>query len=230
MVRPYPDGFVPIYAPSAPGPRSLVGRQSAGFAKPRKNGEKRHMDKPLNGIKVAVLVGNGFDEADMTQCQRALLVAGASVRVIGVDQGLVNGWQGRGWGHHFAVDTPLSAALAADFAMLVVPGGQRSLDKLKQTAHTRRFIGGFLAATKPIAMFGDAIQLLAHTGHATGRTLGGPAEMEPDMIQAGANWSHETLVHDGNLLTGVSNDETREAFIASVIAHFTGIPSLAQAA
>ncbi len=188
------------------------------------------MDKPLNGLKIAVLVGNGFDEADMTECQRALLIAGATVRVVGVDQGLVNGWQGRGWGHHFAVDLPLSTALAADFAMLVVPGGQRSLDKLKQTAHTRRFIGGFLAATKPIVLFGDAVQLLAYTGHATGRTVGGPAALGPDLTQAGATWSNEPLVHDTNLLTGLSDDETRMSFLRAAIAHFIGAPALAQAA
>lgn len=187
-------------------------------------------DKPLNGFKIAMLVGNGFDEADMTECQRALLIAGATVRVVGVDQGLVNGWQGRGWGHHFAVDAPLSAALAADFAMLAVPGGQRSLDKLKQTAHTRRFIGGFLAANKPIVLFADAVQLLAHTGHATGRTVGGPAALNADLTQAGATWADIPLVHDGNLLTGLSDEATRASFIQAVIAHFSATPALANAA
>lgn len=188
------------------------------------------MSKPLLGIKIAILVANGFSEQDMTETQRALLTAGANIRVVSMDNGLVNGWHGTGWGHHFAVDSALSSALAADYDMLVIPGGQRSLDKLKLTAHTRRFIGGFMAASKPVAAFGDAVDLLAFTEQTVGRTLAGPEALREPMERSGAVWSASDSAIDGNLMSGRSDEQTRPAFIPAVIAHFASFAELAKAA
>jgi protease I len=123
------------------------------------------MSKFLSGSKIAILAANGFSQHDFTETQKLLTAAGASLKVISPDQGLVNGWEGSGWGHHFAVDQALSTALGADFDMLVVPGGLRSMDKLKTTAHTRRFLNSFMAANKPVVLFPEAETLLEFTGH-----------------------------------------------------------------
>ena len=120
------------------------------------------MSKPLSGVKVAILVANGFDEADMTATQRALAAAGAFAKIISSEPGLVNSWTGEAWGHHFAIDAQLNAALGADYGMLVIPGGTRSIDKLKLTAHTKRFIGSFMAAQKPVAVWGNAMQTMEY--------------------------------------------------------------------
>lgn len=125
------------------------------------------MSKSLPGQKIAILVANGFEQADFTETQRALIAAAATVKVVSPDQGLVNGWEGQGWGHHFPVDQVLSTALGADFDMLVVPGGARSLEKLKTTAHTRRFFNSFINAGKPVAVFGDVTALLDYAGQNT---------------------------------------------------------------
>lgn len=116
--------------------------------------------KTLLGTKIAILAANGFDEADMIAAQRALTQAGATMRLVSSDNGLVNGWNGQGWGHNFAVDAPLNTALGVDYEGLVVIGGERSLDKLKLTAHTKRFIGSFLAAQKPVVAMGESAQVL----------------------------------------------------------------------
>lgn len=116
--------------------------------------------KSLLGTKIAILAANGFDEADMIAAQRALSAAGATVRLVSSDNGLVNGWDGKGWGHNFPVDAALNTALGVDYEGLVIIGGQRSFDKLKLTAHTKRFIGSFLMAQKPIVAMGEAAQEL----------------------------------------------------------------------
>lgn len=123
------------------------------------------MSKSLSSAKIAILAANGFSQQDFTETQKMLTAAGASLKVISPDQGLVNGWEGASWGHHFAVDQVLSTALGADFDMLVVPGGQRSLDKLQTTAHTRRFLNSFMAANKPVVLFPGAETLLVDTGN-----------------------------------------------------------------
>src|SRR3546814_15118488 len=90
-------------------------------------GEGQLMDHPLAGKTVAILVANGFEELEMTEPQRALLGAGATLKLVSPEQGLVNGWHGKAWGHYFPIDTQISEALAADFDALLVPGGKRGI-------------------------------------------------------------------------------------------------------
>ncbi len=116
--------------------------------------------KALLGNKIAILAANGFDEGDMIATQRALVAAGATMRVVSSDNGLVNGWDGKGWGHNFPVDAQLNTALGVDYDGLVIVGGQRSYDKLKMTAHTKRFIGSFMMAQKPVVAMGDSADVM----------------------------------------------------------------------
>lgn len=188
------------------------------------------MSKSMIGVKVAVLAANGFDEKDFIAVQRALAEAGASMRIISTDQGLVNGWDGQGWGHNFAVDTPLNSALGVDYDALVIPGGSRSLDKLRLTAHTRRFIGSFMGAMKPVAVMGDALSLMVFAEQLNGKTVSGPEAMEATAIKAGATWQNEAVSMDGALITGVCDDAGRAAFISTMIEQFEQNTALQQAA
>ena len=122
------------------------------------------MRKTLHGTKIALLVANGFNQQDYTAIQKTMNSAGASLKLVSPDQGLVNGWEGSGWGHHFPVDQQLGTALGADFDILVVPGGQRSMDKLKTTAHTKRFVNSFMVSAKKVVLFSDAVALLEFAG------------------------------------------------------------------
>lgn len=119
------------------------------------------MQKPLFGQKTAILVANGFSESDLIETQRRLQNLGADTRIVSMDQGLVNSWNGSEWGLNFAVDQTLNASLAVDYSILLIPGGQRSIDKLQLTAHTRRFIRGFVDSGKPVLLLGEAEALLA---------------------------------------------------------------------
>ncbi len=186
------------------------------------------MNKPFIGEKIAILVANGFNEQDLTHTQRALQSKGANTRIIGMDQGLVNSWTGDSWGHHFASDAVLSTALAADFDMLVVPGGRRSVEKLKLTAHTRRFIGGFMDAGKPVAIFDDALELLVFAGRVQGRTVAGPEGSMQAATDSGATSSEEICVIDGALISGYNADIN--VYVEAVIEHFSSIPSMKVAA
>lgn len=160
------------------------------------------MNKTLLGAKAAALVANGFDEKDLTGIQRLLIKTGASLRIVSMDQGLVNSWNGDAWGLHYAADAPLNAALSADYSMLIIPGGRRSVDKLKLTAHTKRFISGFIDTRKPVAVFGEALELLASCGKISGRNVAGPENVRELAVAAGAAWVDAPYVIDGNIISG----------------------------
>lgn len=117
------------------------------------------------GPKIAVLVANGFNENHFIKMQKTLNEMGYQSCLISMNQGLVNGWneEEASWGHNYAVDTQLNSALGVDYDGLVVPGGKRSLDKLKMTAHTRRFISSFMKMKKPVCVMADAYDIMVHT-------------------------------------------------------------------
>lgn len=175
------------------------------------------MAKALQSQKIAVLMANGFNEKEFLTIQRSMIEQGAVLRIISTDSGLVNGWDGKGWGHNFATDVQLNTALGIDYDAVIVPGGQRSLDKLKLTAHSRRFIGSLLAAMKPVICMGDAVQLLAYTDHLNGRTVSGPVEKQSLIETAGGKYSSEVMTADGMLLTGDVEGDKLEAYIATAI-------------
>lgn len=141
--------------------------------------------KSLIGQKIAILAANGFDEADMIAAQRALVAAGATMRLVSSDNGLVNGWDGKGWGHNFPVDAALNTALGVDYDGLVIVGGQRSFDKLKMTAHTKRFIGSFMLAQKPVVAFGEAADVLMEEDQRDADTVlkGDAGEVAAKMVE-----------------------------------------------
>ena len=187
------------------------------------------MQKPLLGCKIAILVGNGFEEIQMTDCQRALLGAGATVKIVSTAPGLVNGWQDKGWGHYYPVDQQVSETLAADFDMLVLPGGERSLAKLLETAHTLRIIRGFRDTNKPISAIGSGIDLLAAADRIAGATISANEASREKAVSVGAQVSDESIAHDGVLLTA-RDDADLPSFIQQTIEMFASSRTVQKAA
>lgn len=179
------------------------------------------MHKPLAGQSVAILVANGFNEIEMTTFQRALLEAGATPRLISTESSLAHGWQDKTWGHYHPVDKNLSDALAADYDMLILPGGHRGHDKLKQTAHTRRFIGGFMLAYKPVMVVGDAVKLMADLGALKGVMVTGPEEAKEAVNAGGAIWTENSPCIHNNVMSAqfaeAEKDQIVQTFMNFVV-------------
>jgi protease I len=187
------------------------------------------MDQPLAGKTIAILVANGFEETEMTEPQRALLKAGATLRLISPEQGLVNGWHGKAWGHYFPVEKQVGEVLAADFDMLLLPGGERSVAKLAQNAHIRRIVGSFMDGGKPVAAIDDGVELLAASQKIKGRALTSAEGSRGALESAGAEWTDEPVVVDKMLVTS-KDIETLPAFVEQVVKVFSEAAQVKKAA
>jgi len=175
------------------------------------------MQKPLAGKKIAVLVASGFEEIQMTEPQKALLALGATLKLIG-SESLVNGWHGDAWGHYFPVDAQISSMLSADYDMLLVPGGARSMIKLAQTPHTKRIVSAFVDDLKPVALIGHGVEVLVFADRAEGVTVTGSPESRAALDLAKAIWAEEPIHLAGNILT--STGEDLPAFISEMTVLF----------
>jgi protease I len=182
----------------------------------------------LAGKKTAILAADGFDEHQMTEIQRALVKAKADIKTVAPESAVVNGWQGDGWGHHFHVDSPLGETLGSDYDFLVLPGGSRAIDKLKQNPHARRIINHFLEANKPVAAIGEGVGLLALAGKVAGRTIAAPTDSQDDLRAAGAILSEDNQEIDGNLLTSTGADLA--AWVEEAFAFFAAAETVKVAA
>jgi protease I len=185
------------------------------------------MHKPLAGKNVAILVASGFEELQMTEPQKALLALGATVKLIGPES-LANGWHGDSWGHYFPVDGQLSSTLSADYDMLLVPGGARSLIKLAQTPHTKRVVSAFVDDQKPVALVGDGVEILVIADRAEGMSVTGAPQSQAALEGAKAQWTDEPVQIHGNVLSAKGDDIA--LFVSEMTSLFLGQEQVRDAA
>lgn len=176
------------------------------------------MSLTLAGKKVLILAANGFDEKQMTEIQRALTKVKSVLRTVAPEQGVVNGWQGEGWGHYFPVDVQIGEALGSDFDILVLPGGERGVAKLKTNLHARRIINHFMDADKPVAAIGAGVSLLALSPRISGRTMAAPLALQDELETLGAIVGEEVQEISENILTADGSDV--EAWVAAAMEFF----------
>ncbi len=159
------------------------------------------MAQRLNGKTVAILVSEGFEEEELTRPRQALVDEQAQTVIVSPTNGQVKAWDHTDWGETFAVDVLVIHAKPEDYDALVLPGGVMNPDNMRRHPHVQQFIRAFFDANKPVAAICHAPWLLIDAGVARGRSLTSYHSIQTDMKNAGANWSDEAAVVDGNLLT-----------------------------
>jgi protease I len=113
---------------------------------------------------IAILTANGVFQDDISNIQRALIQRRNFPKIIGAGAKLITSWDGKTWGHNFAVDVSITEALGVDYDILVVPGGEKAINALQDTAHTKRILGSFVASKRPVLFMNEAKSLINFYG------------------------------------------------------------------
>ena len=79
-------------------------------------------DSTLQGVKVAILATDGFEQVELTEPRKALEEAGAETRVVSSKEGELRGWKFTDWGQTVPVDVALEQAQPQGFDALILPG------------------------------------------------------------------------------------------------------------
>ena len=164
------------------------------------------MTLSLADRNVMILAANGFDENQLTEIQRALLKNQASIKTIAPENGVVNGWQGDAWGHYFPVDGQIGETLGSDYDILVIPGGERAIAKLKANPHTRRIVNHFVDAGKPIAAIASGVELLSLANNIKDYTVAAPESVYAALEAAGIKVAETDQETDRNIVTSDGDD------------------------
>jgi protease I len=163
--------------------------------------------KQLDGVRVAILATDGFEQAELEEPKKALDKAGAETRVVSPSGKAIKGWDMTDWGHKVDSDLALKDARPDDFDALVLPGGVINPDKLRMMPEAVAFVKAFFDAGKPVAAICHGPWTVLESGCARGRRMTSWPSLKTDLRNAGANWVDEEVVVDGNLVTSRKPDD-----------------------
>jgi len=177
------------------------------------------MSNKLDGVRVAILATDGFEQSELFEPKKALEEAGAEVSIVSLQTGEIKGWNHTNWGETIDVDLTVTEADADDFDALQLPGGVMNPDKLRMNEKAVAFVKAFYDAGKPIGAICHAPWTLIEADVVRGKTVTSWASLRKDLENAGAVWIDEECVVDNGLVTSRKPDDI-PAFNEKIIEEF----------
>lgn len=175
----------------------------------------------LDGRKIAILIApRGTEELEFTKPREAVTQAGATVTVIGLEEGEAETVTGDlDPAGRYSVDRTIAGASASDFDGLVIPGGCVGADKLRASEDVITFVKGFFEQGKPVGVICHGPWTLVEADVIKGRTLTSFPTVRRDIENAGGIWVDEECVCDQGFVTS-RNPNDLPAFCAKIVEEF----------
>ena len=173
----------------------------------------------LSGMKIAILVADGFELPELVEPRKALDEAGAETLIVSPMKGLVQGWNHFDKADKFAVDMPLEKADAEFFGALLLPGGVANPDQLRVLPKAVAFVRAFFDTGKPVATICHGPWTLVEADVLSGRTITSWPSIKTDLKNAGARWVDREVVVDDGLVSSRKPDDI-PAFNRKMIEEF----------
>jgi protease I len=161
----------------------------------------------LQGLMVAILVEDGFEQVELVKPRQALDQAGAETHIVSPKGERVRAWNFTDWGDEFPVDVALDRAQPHDFDALLLPGGVMNPDALRMQEKAVAFVRAFFDASKPVAVICHGPWTVIEAGAAHGRRIASWPSLKTDLRNAGAEWVDQEVVVDGNLVSSRKPDD-----------------------
>jgi protease I len=165
------------------------------------------MSDTLNGLRIAILVTDGFEQVEMTEPRKALQEAGASIELIAPDGGSVQGFNHLDKGDTFEADLALAEADPMNYDALLLPGGVANPDRLRTLPEAVRFVRSFFEGPRPVAAICHAPWMLVEADVVRNRELTSWPSLQTDIRNAGGQWIDREVVVDKELVTSRKPDD-----------------------
>jgi protease I len=182
----------------------------------------------LNGLRVAILATDGFEQSELLEPRKALDSAGADTDVVSPRDGRIRGWNHKEWGEEVAVDESLDEADPKDYDALLLPGGVMNPDSLRMLPKAVSFVKAFFDSGKPVAAICHGPWTVVEAGAAKGYRMTSWPSLKTDIRNGGGEWVDQEVVVDENLVTSRKPDDlpafNRE--VVKLFAHCTNPRSI----
>jgi protease I len=162
----------------------------------------------LEGRRIAFLTANeGVEQVELTAPWDAVVAEGGEPVLLAPEVGDVQGFEHLDKGKTFTATVAVADANVGDYDALVLPGGVANPDQLRTDADAVGFVKAFAEGDGVIAAICHAPWTLVEAGVVDGRNVTSWPSLQTDLRNAGASWSDEALVVDGNLVTSRKPDD-----------------------
>lgn len=151
----------------------------------------------LSGKRIALLAEDNYQELELWYPLLRFREAGAQVTVVGQAKGKIHRSK---LGYEVTADIAASEASAQDFDAVVIPGGYAP-DIMRRNPAMVGLVRDAYRLDKVVAAICHAGWMLASADIVRGKRLTSYYSIKDDMVNAGAKWVDEPVVHDGNLIT-----------------------------
>ena len=169
----------------------------------------------IQGRRIAFLVTNGYEPSELSSPWDTVTQQGGEAVLVSPESDKVSSGD-----HSQKVDLQVAEAKAEDFDALVLPGGTKNADKIRMDQDAVNFTRAFFDANKTVASICHPAWILTETDVVRGRNMTSYPSLQTDLRNAGANWSDEELVVDGNLITSRTPDDP-PAFNVAIVNKLT---------
>jgi protease I len=172
-------------------------RGTAGRVREVPRNEREDEMMPFKGTKVAVLTGEGFQDAEAMMPMAYLANRGAEITVIGTETGLVKAYNSD---IEICIQKAVGDVSAGDFDVLVLPGG-KAPDEIRKDEAVLEFTREFWKLGRPVAAICHGPQVLVTAGVIEGKEMTAVSGIADELREAGAEYKDEPVVRDGHLIT-----------------------------
>jgi protease I len=148
--------------------------------------------------RIALLVEDDFEDAEVIEPLRAMNEAGISVVIVG--SGTKTTYKGKRGSAAVEADIIASDVLVEEFDAVIIPGGYAP-EKMRMCRAMIDLVKKANDTGKIIAAVCHGPQLLISAGIVRGRCLTSCPSIAIDLTNAGATWVDEPVVREGNLIT-----------------------------
>lgn len=159
------------------------------------------MTDQLAGFRVAILATDLFEESELVEPRKALDEAGATTVVIAPHAGEIQGVTHDKKTKKVKVDQTLEDADPETFDALLLPGGSKNAEALRNLMLAQEFVRHMDTTRRPIAAICHGGWLLISAHLVKGRHMTSYPAIQEDFRKAGAFWTDKEVVHEGNWVT-----------------------------
>lgn len=147
--------------------------------------------------EIAVLTGEGFQDAEAYMPMGYFTNRGAKITVIGSETGTVGAYNSD---FTIKIEKTVDEVAIDDFDALIFPGGHAP-EKLREDGDVVAFAKDFFNSGKPTAAICHGPQVLVTAGVLEGRTSSGVGSIEEEIEEAGGSYVDEEISVDGNYIS-----------------------------
>ena len=151
----------------------------------------------LDGKRVVVLLGEGFEDLEYHVPRMRMIEEGAEVTVAGLTTDEVAGKHGL----LASAETTVDAIDGPAYDAVVVPGGWAP-DKLRRSDAVTGLVRGANDRGAIVGLICHAGLVGISAGIVDGRRATGSLGIKDDLVNAGATWVDEPAFRDGNIVWG----------------------------